>query len=228
MTGTVLAAHQAQYLPYTGLIRKISQSSIFVFQDDLLFSRSGYQNRNRIRTRDGWRWLTIPVTASMSTPINEVYPASNDWCTRHERIVLHQYSLSPHLDRADRLFEALRPRAKSSLAEIALACLNVFLESAGIATEVVVESTLGLPREECASPNQRLQTLCRKLGADQYLSGTGAREYMDMVSWNRAGIEVRWLSSESALYTQVQPGWVPDLSFLDFLLSEEAPDTWFQ
>lgn len=48
----MLAAHQPQYLPYLGLLDKIAAADVFVLQDDLQFSRSSFQNRNRIRTSD--------------------------------------------------------------------------------------------------------------------------------------------------------------------------------
>ncbi len=75
MTERILAAHQPQYLPYPGVIQKIAAADVFVMQDDLQFARQEWQNRNRIRTQAGYRWLTIPVQHGSHTDrINQMRP----------------------------------------------------------------------------------------------------------------------------------------------------------
>lgn len=94
-----LTAHQTQYLPYPGVLQKFFQADVFVFQDDVQFVKQEYMNRNRIRTPDGWRWLTMPVRYKSTSTIAEVTPADPRWHARHRRILETFYGRSPCSDR---------------------------------------------------------------------------------------------------------------------------------
>ena len=60
-----VAIHQPHYLPWLGYLAKWAAADLFVFLDTVQYEKSGYQNRNRIKTRDGPRWLTVPVHAHL-------------------------------------------------------------------------------------------------------------------------------------------------------------------
>jgi len=57
----ILTAHQPSYLPWLGLFSKINQSDTFVFLDTVQFAKWDWSSRNKIRTPEGWIWLTVPV-----------------------------------------------------------------------------------------------------------------------------------------------------------------------
>ena len=56
-----LAVHQPHYAPWLGYFAKWAASDLFVFLDTVQYVKNGWQNRNRIKTREGPRWLTVPV-----------------------------------------------------------------------------------------------------------------------------------------------------------------------
>jgi len=58
---TTVAIHQPQYLPYLGFFHKLLHCDVFVALDNVQFLRRGFQNRNKIKTKQGWQWLTVPV-----------------------------------------------------------------------------------------------------------------------------------------------------------------------
>ena len=57
----ILSGHQPNYLPYPGLFGKIMMSDKFIYVTKVQFNKKSWQNRNRIKTRDGWIWLTVPT-----------------------------------------------------------------------------------------------------------------------------------------------------------------------
>ena len=59
--GPRVTIHQPLYLPYGGFFAKVQASDILIVLDTVLYSRSGFQSRNRIRTPRGIQWLSIPV-----------------------------------------------------------------------------------------------------------------------------------------------------------------------
>jgi hypothetical protein len=219
----ILGAHQPQYMPYTGLIDKIIRSDIFVVLDDLQYVKQDWHNRNRIRTPEGWQWLTIPVHADLSSRICDVVPAEKDWAQRHKRTVDLHYRRSKHRDRLDNFWDMAIRLQREPLSVINYETTMEILRLLGIERKVVLESSLGLFADECATPDLRLISLCRRLGCDRYLSGAGGRDYMDLGKWRDAGIAVDWQGFVPEMYPQVWPGWVPNLSAVDLLLSVERP-----
>ena len=57
-----LAVHQAQYLHWLGYFDKMSRADVFCYLNDVQYKKNEWQNRNRIKTAQSWRWTTVPVT----------------------------------------------------------------------------------------------------------------------------------------------------------------------
>ncbi|KKS24749.1 MAG: hypothetical protein UU81_C0002G0004 [Microgenomates group bacterium GW2011_GWC1_41_8] len=53
---------QPSYLPWLGYFDQIAKTDIFVFYDDVLYTKNDWRNRNRIKSPQGAIWLTIPVS----------------------------------------------------------------------------------------------------------------------------------------------------------------------
>lgn len=219
----ILAAHQAHYLPYPGLLAKIAAADVFVLQNDLQYVKQEWQNRNRIRTSDGWRWLTIPVHASSVCRICDVVPASAQWVARHRRLVQLDYrAVGTRLGDVEQLWEEMQQLRAGSLAEIGRIALLRLCRWFGISTPIVLQSELRLTPAECRTRGSRLVALCRRFGCDTYLSGTGATAYLQPAEWDQAQIALLLLQWQPVPYPQCHPGWIPNLSSLDMYLC--APD----
>ena len=67
---------QPSYIPWRGYFHQIQKADLFVFYDDVQYDKRGWRNRNRIKTSDGLRWLTIPVHSrgaqTEHIPINQI------------------------------------------------------------------------------------------------------------------------------------------------------------
>ena len=63
----IVAIHQPQYLPWLGYFGKMLQADIFCYLDTVQYKKNEWQNRNRIKTAQGWQWLTVPVTSIYAT-----------------------------------------------------------------------------------------------------------------------------------------------------------------
>src|SRR5690606_31024018 len=62
----IASIHQPAYLPWMGYFDKIVRSDLFIFMDNVQFQKNSFQNRNRIRTKSGPVWLTVPIETSES------------------------------------------------------------------------------------------------------------------------------------------------------------------
>ena len=61
MTPRVVTIHQPECFPWLGFVDKAAQADAFVLLDDAQYSKNYFNNRNKVRTAQGWSWLTIPV-----------------------------------------------------------------------------------------------------------------------------------------------------------------------
>ena len=52
---------QPSYLPWIGYFEQMARADQFVYLDDVQYTRRDWRNRNKIRTNEGWAWLTVPV-----------------------------------------------------------------------------------------------------------------------------------------------------------------------
>src|SRR5437762_13317793 len=95
----ILAAHQPQYLSYPGVFDKMDRADVFVFLDNVQYVRRGFLNRNRLRTREGWTWVTLPVHSEYTSRICEVVPVQSDWIAKHRKTISLLYGRSKYLER---------------------------------------------------------------------------------------------------------------------------------
>lgn len=219
----ILAAHQPQYLSYPGIFDKMDRADVFVFLDDVQYVKNGFINRNRLRTREGWTWVTLPVHSEYPSRICEVVPVRSEWITKHRKTISQLYSHSKYLERLSGLWSVLDEAQHESLAVLNARSTLEIAKALGIKPVIVLETELHLSAEECSTADQRLITLCQKLGCDTYLAGQSGRKYMDLTIWERHGIQVKWQDFQLEPYQQLFPGWVENLSTIDLLLCVADP-----
>ncbi|HEV8614955.1 MAG TPA: WbqC family protein [Methylomirabilota bacterium] len=212
-----IAIHQPHYLPWLGYLAKWAAADVFVFLDTVQYEKNGWQNRNRINTPAGPRWLTVPVHARLGMPIGEVaIDAAQPWRARHLRAIEDAYASAPYLDRHRAALARLYERPWERLAPLAIESARWLAAAAGIVTPAHVASSLDI---SALDPTDRLVALCRALGADTYLAGRDGAKYMDVGRFEAAGIEVLYQDYEHPVYAQIHGEFAPFLSTLDLLLT---------
>jgi hypothetical protein len=203
-----LAAHQPHFLPWLGYLAKVQQADVFVIVDHVQFERQNFQNRAQIATPNGVQWLSVPVHRGsrddrlIDKRIDNKPDGRTTWGQRTFRTLAHAYGRTPHFHRYAPVLEELLTSRWERLVDLNLALLDFLLDQLQIATPLVRSSTLisvGGARSEM------IVSVCRSLGADTYLSGSGgSRQYLDVGRFRRLGIEVEWQAFDHPRYRQVQ------------------------
>jgi len=216
----IVAVHQPHYLPWLRYVDKIARSDLFVLLDDAQFAKNGWQNRNKIKTPQGWTYLTVPVEDPFGKPIVEVRICNREgWRKKHWNALRTSYGRAPYFRRYADAFEAVYVREWGSLCDLNLHLLGVILEALGVRTRLVRSSELGIP----GRGTDRLVRICQALGAHGYLTGDyAAQNHLDPELFRRAGIEVVGQNWRCPIYRQQFPrtGFIPDLSIVDLLFNE--------
>ena len=213
---TTLAAHQPQYLPWLGFFDKLDQADVFVLLDNVQFKMNEWQNRNRIKTADGWQWITVPVRHKFPQTIAEVEVNEQaPWRRKHQAAIDSNYAKAEHFDEVRPLVAEILEKPWSHLAPLSVELVRRLAAALGIETQTVLGSEL--PARD--DPTLRLVDLCERLGADTYLSGAGACDYLDMDVFEGAGIAVRFQEFEHPEYPQLYGDFEPHLSVVDLLMN---------
>ena len=212
----ICAIHQPQYLPWLGYLDKIDRADVFVFLDDVQFKKNEWQNRNRIRTRDGWQWLTVPVRHDFGQEIRSVQiDADPAWRRKHWQSLQTHYGRAGHFALESAPFRQMYEQEWSGLCELNLESVRLLCRAVGIETPMRLASELGVP----GAATEKLIGLCRAVGADSYLSGVGGRDYLDEAAFGRAGVRLVYQAFEHPAYPQVWEGFVSHLSAVDLLFN---------
>jgi hypothetical protein len=213
----IMAIHQPQFMPWLGYFDKIVKSDIFVFLDTVQFKKNEFQNRNKIKTAQGWMWLTVPVVYKYPEHIDEVCINNRiDWRKRHMRTLEINYQKAPY---SGDLFPNLKEfyaGNSGSLSEVNRESVLMLLKILGVHKEIKIASELGDFPEE---PSERLAAICESLGADTYLSGAGGSDYLDLKPFNEKGIRVEFQNFKHPVYPQLYGDFIPNLSLLDLLFN---------
>jgi hypothetical protein len=85
-------------VPWLGFFDKLARCDVFVIYDDAQYVHGGYQNRNRIRTAQGWRWLTVPIIHNHPKLIKDVRISGMQWRKEPIRILSHNYEKAPYFN----------------------------------------------------------------------------------------------------------------------------------
>ena len=210
---------QPSYIPWKGFFHQIQKADVFVFYDDVQYDKHGWRNRNRIKTRQGPEWLTIPVLStgavSKGIPISEVHICwDRNWNQVHQRSLSNSYSKAPFFDRYRAMTEAWYAQQPDLLADFTIDTTIQLARELGIEhTRFVRSSTMGCT----GTKTDRLVEILLKLGATHYISGPAAKDYLETEKLGKHGITVEWMTYEYPEYPQLYPPFDPYVSILDLL-----------
>lgn len=219
----IVAIHQPQYLPWLGYFDKMDRADAFCYLDNVQFKKNEWQNRNRIRTAEGWQWLTVPVIHRFPQSIDSVeIDNRKPWAKKHLRALAVHYGGTPFFKAHMLFFEEIYGQNWQRLADLNIHIIDYLRNALGMGEKPALRSSaLPLTNDD---PTDRLVDICRHFGADAYLSGKDGAQYMDMSAFQQNGLEVMFQAYQHPVYRQRYAGFESHLSVLD-LLFNHGPDS---
>ena len=95
---TRVAICQSNYLPWKGYFDLIHDVDVFVFYDDVQYTKNDWRNRNKIKTPQGVQWLTIPVGNHCHCRICDVKLQDSYWQKQHWKTLVQRYGKALHFE----------------------------------------------------------------------------------------------------------------------------------
>lgn len=218
---------QSNYIPWKGYFDFIHMVDEFILFDDVQYTRRDWRNRNKIKTRNGPVWLTIPVQVkgNFSIPINQVQVSDPGWSRNHWETIRRNYTQTPFFHEYEDLFAELYLGCEEAfLSRINRRFIDAILGILGIRTRV----SFSMDYQIVEGKTERLVSLCEQAGAEIYLSGPAAKDYLDEDLFARAGIRVEYMDySDYPAYEQAFPPFEHGVSIIDLIFSEGPRATSF-
>lgn len=216
MTRVVIS--QPMLFPWVGLFEQIRAADVYVHYDDVQFSKGSFTNRVQIKTARGPRWLTVPVRVSLGQTIAEVridHGDRGDWRHRHLALLEEAFAGAPFAADALDLARGVYGRDDESLNELAIAGMEAVLAYFELAPglRILRSSALDVPGKSWP----RVLDVVRRLGGDVYVTGHGARHYLDHEAFEAAGVRVEYLDYQKRAYPQLHGPFTPYVSVLDLI-----------
>lgn len=213
---------QPTYLPWAGYFGLLASVDLFVFLDSVQFARRSWQQRNRIRGPQGELMLTVPTHSKgrREQRIDEVMiDASTEPTRRHLKTIRQCYAASPYRDPVLAVIGRWLESPPASLCELNIGLITDLARCLGITTPTLRASGLA----GVGAKADLLASICAQLGATQYVSPPGSRDYLDAsAAFAEAGIAVRYFEFDCPPYPQPGAGFVPQLSVIDLLFNVGA------
>lgn len=225
---TKVVVLQSSYLPWKGFFDLLHDADLFVFYDDVQFSKGSWRNRNRIKTPRGLEWLSIPVGPRESRLICEVpLPEDPGWAARHWRAIQTHYGEAPHFDVCRPLLEEAYREAPgfATLSRLNRHLIErIAIDLLGLSTAFADSRDFQLAGRK----QERLLDLLRQVGAGTYISGPSARSYIEPERFAAAGIELVWKDySGYPEHPQFHPPFRHEVSIVDLLCHAGPAAPWY-
>ncbi|CAM3772138.1 WbqC family protein [Mesobacillus zeae] len=177
-----IAISQPEHFPYMGYFQKMSQADAFVILDDVQFSGPrSYQNRNKFINAAGEEeWFTVPVEKNSFYKLIKDVNTAPDFGWRKKLLKKIDYHFSMDLQ------DVFIPE---KLVDINMNSINICKKAFGIHTPLFFSSEI----PTTGNKNELLISICKYFQADTYVSGEGAKNYLDVNEFNKEGIDVIFL-----------------------------------
>lgn len=218
--------NQSNYLPWKGYFDLIHDADLFIFLDDVQYTKNSWRNRNVIKGANGPQWLTIPVGGATDRTIEEVPLPRGNWRQKHWRSLEQCYGKAPFFSLYEPFFRGIYEGEDrwTSLSELNRQLIEALArDHLGIRTRFARAADFAAP----GGGEARVLALLRAAGAKTYVSGPAGQAYLEPAHFAAAGIELVWKDySCYPEYPQMHPPFQHAVSIVDLLFNTgpEAAD----
>jgi hypothetical protein len=208
---------QSMYFPWVGFLEQLRLADIFVRYDDVQFSKGSFTNRVQIKTSVGPRWLTVPLREMhLGQRIDEVQlKESTDWRSQHREMLRQAYLRAPFREEMLGLVDRVFAQPAMTISDVSHASVMALADYYGLTSNLRIlgSSTLGIND----SSSQRVLDIVLSLKGNVYITGHGARNYLNHERFESSGIAVQYMRYTCTPYPQLHGDFTPYVSGLDLV-----------
>ena len=216
---TRLLIHQPEFFPWINLFLRIGNCDIFIFLDSVQYSRRSFQNRNKIKTKDGEKWLTVPIKkSSRETLIKNIEISyENNWQLSHLNLIHNSYKNAENFRIVMPFIEKLYSKKHKNLNDLNQSIIQAVSLKIGYKKFFKSSSSYKIKSKK----SDLILDICKINNCKTYITGIGSKNYLDENKFIKNNIKIKYYSPKKIVYKQQNKNlnFVPDLSIMDYLFN---------
>lgn len=212
---------QPMYFPWAGLFDQMKHADIFIHYDDVQMPQGrSFLSRVQVKTAAGQSWLSVPFKHNGLQAINAVVPdETQHWREKHTATLRNVLGGAPWFNDALTIAENILRTPPPSLADLNIRAMQTIAAYLGFSPRFLRSSEMNIP----GSATERLVDMVTSVGGTSYLTGHGARHYMDHERFGRHGVGVFYMDYHITPYPQKFGDFTPYVTILD-LIAHTGPE----
>ena len=211
------AIMQPYLLPYIGYFQLINAVDVFIVYDNVKYTKKGWINRNRFLQSGADVLFSVPLKKDSDfLEVRERVIAPDFTPAKVLNALREAYRRAPFFAPAFAVVERVFENREPNLFEFILASIREVCAYLGIATRIVVSSTLAI--DHGLQGKEKVLALCERVGADTYLNPIGGLELYSRPEFAARGIALHFLKARDFEYPQLGAPFVPWLSIVDVMM----------
>lgn len=215
----ILVAHQPEFLPWLGNISKAIMGDVYYVLDTVQFVKDVFQNRNKIRTHNGWQWLTVPVkkvNKHIVQWLDVEIDNNKPWKRKHLNAIKMSYGKAPYFDKYFPEIEELYNGFEGDkLIDLNLRILKYAHSKFNINVPIIRTSEL---RPLQGQKSDLILDMCRTCNAKTFVFGVMGKTYIEKDKFTE--VEPVFQDFTHPVYNQIHGEFIPGMCFLDLLMNE--------
>jgi hypothetical protein len=208
---------QSNYLPWKGYFDIIHDVDVFIFLDDVQYTHRDWRNRNKVKTQGGVKWISVPILGGINQLIYEAQiDYSQNWREKHKNTIHHSYASAPYYESYKSEIYDIFSKSFDTLSDLNIFSIKKIAKILGIETKFINSKDL------CTEgvKDDKLIKICQIIGADSYLSGPAAKDYIENDKFSAAKIELYYKDySGYPEYLQIWGEFDHNVSIIDLIFN---------
>lgn len=210
-----LGIMQPYFFPYLGYWQLLANVDKYVVYDDVTYIKGGWINRNNFLINGQKNLLTMQLEkASSYTLIKDI--AIKDDFVKFLKTIEMGYKKAPFFEDIFRLLKDICQCPDKKLGQFLFNSHIKICEYLGIDTELILSSSLEKHAE--LKGKDKVISICKQLGADEYINAIGGQELYDKKEFAENGIRLNFLQANLREYRQLKNEFVAGLSIIDIMM----------
>jgi hypothetical protein len=208
------------YFPWIGILEQMRLADMFVHYDDAQNPQGrSFISRVKIARQLETMWLTVPTKKQGIMNINQTkIDYSQRWQLKHLNSLAHFYAKAPFRDDALSLVEEVFQHKDASLADMNIRALEATAGYFSLQAKTMRSSSISTKDKS----SQKLINIVKVLGGDKYITGHGAKNYLEHELFEANGISVEYMDYKNKVYPQSGDEFISHMSILD-LIAHKGP-----
>lgn len=218
----ITTIHQPYFMPWLGFFDKVAKSDVYIVLDNVLcdYKSKSVLNRNKIKTPQGSMWLSVPIKGGIHQLIKDVkIDYDGNWVEDHLKTLFYNYKKTENFDKIYPLVEKIYQKKHTKLIDLNMEIIALIFDLLKIKPQILFASDIKVDGKN----NQLLINLLKSVKATEYISGLGAKDYLDENMFEQNRIKVEWQEFSPPVYNQLWGEFIPNLSALDYLFCDGRP-----